>query len=334
MKSTSSRLNVSIKFRAACALITLATGQFSGVFAQTKLKWAHVYETSEPYHKQALWAADEVKKRTNGRYEIQVFPASSLGSETEINQGLTLGTVDVIYTGQAFAAREYPPLAIGGAPFMFRDYSHWQKYSQSPVLNELMDNYFKKGGNRPLAVTYYGVRHTTANKAINKPEDMAGMKLRVPPAPLYTMYPKVVGANATPIAFAEVYLALQNKTVDGQENPLPTIEAKKFYEVQSHISLTGHITEMLLTIVGGPTWGKLTDADKKTFEAVFKEAGQKATDDIVTAEAKLVDDFTTKYKKTVVKSDRAAFAQVFQKFHLGPDATWDKALYDKVQAIR
>ena len=323
-----------IKTMAACALALFATGICGLANAQTKLKWAHVYETSEPYHKQALWAADEVKKRTNGRYEIQVFPASSLGSETEINQGLTLGTVDVIYTGQAFAAREYPPLAIGGAPFMFRDYSHWQKYSQSQVLQELMDNYFKKAGNRPLAVTYYGVRHTTANKAINKPEDMAGMKLRVPPAPLYTMYPKVVGANATPIAFAEVYLALQNKTVDGQENPLPTIEAKKFYEVQSHISLTGHITEMLLTIVGGQAWGKLSDADKKTFEAVFKEAGQKATDDIVAAEAKLVDDFTTKYKKIVVKSDRAAFSQVFQKFHLGPDATWDKALYDKVQAIR
>lgn len=323
-----------IKLIAFYALFISTTGFYGIANAQTKLKWAHVYETGEPYHKQALWAADEIKKRTAGRYEIQVFPASSLGSETEINQGLTLGTVDVIYTGQAFAAREYPPLAIGGAPFMFRDFSHWQKYSQSPVLGELMDNYFKKGGNRPLAVTYYGVRHTTANKAINKPEDMAGMKLRVPPAPLYTMYPKVVGANATPIAFAEVYLALQNKTVDGQENPLPTIEAKKFYEVQSHISLTGHITEMLLTIVGGPTWSKLSEADKKTFETVFKEAGQKATDDIVTAEAKLVDDFVNKYKKIVVKSDRAAFNQVFQKFHLGPDATWDKPLYDKVQAIR
>ena len=84
---------------------------------------------------------------------------------------------------------------------------------------------------------------------------MEGLKLRVPDAPLYVMYPKVVGANATPIAFAEVYLALQSKTVDAQENPLPTIEAKKFYEVQSHINLTGHITEMLLTIVGGQTCG-------------------------------------------------------------------------------
>ena len=98
----------------------------------------------------------------------------------------------------------------------------------------------------------------TANKEIKKPEDMKGMKLRVPPAPLFLMFTKSVGANATPIAFAEVYLALQQGTVDGQENPLPTIMAKKFYEVQSHIMLTGHITESLLMIVGSHVWAKLT----------------------------------------------------------------------------
>jgi tripartite ATP-independent transporter DctP family solute receptor len=303
-------------------------------FAQTKLKFAHVYETSEPYHKWALWAADEIKKRTAGRYEMQVFPASSLGKETDINQGLTLGTVDVIYTGQLFAARTHPPLAIGGAPFMFRDFNHWKAYVNSPLYAELADGYFKKGGNKPIAVTYYGVRHTTANKAINKPEDMKGLKIRVPDAPLYTMFPRGTGANPTPIAFAEVYLALQNKTVDAQENPLPTIEAKKFYEVQTHINLTGHITEMLLTIVSGQTWNKLSDADKKAFEAIFKEAGAKATEEIAAAEAKLVDEFVTKYKKTVVKTDRKPFQEALTKLHLGPDATWDKATYDRLQALK
>ena len=304
------------------------------LLAQQKLKFGHVYETSEPYHKWALWAAGEINKRTANRYSMDVFPASTLGNETQLNQSLPLGTVDVIYTGQAFAARTYPPLAIGGAPYMFRDFEHWRKYSQSAVLSGLADAYHAKGGNRPIAFTYYGVRHTTANKAIVKPEDMKGLKLRVPDAPLYVMYPKVVGANATPIAFAEVYLALQNKTVDAQENPLPTIEAKKFYEVQSHINLTGHITEMLLTIVGGQLWNKLSETDRKTFQDVFREAAVKATDDIVVAEAKLVDDFATKYRKTVVRSDRAAFQQVFLQFHNGPDATWDKALYDKLQAIK
>ena len=316
------------------AIAAAATIGAAPALAQTKLKFAHVYETSEPYHSWALWAADEIKKRTAGRYEMQVFPASSLGKETDINQGLTLGTVDVIYTGQLFAARTHPPLAIGGAPFMFRDYKHWKSYVESPLFWDLADGYYKKGGNKPVAVTYYGVRHTTANKAINKPDDMKGLKIRVPDAPLYTMFPRGTGANPTPIAFAEVYLALQSKTVDAQENPLPTIEAKKFYEVQSHINLTGHITEMLITIVAGGVWNKLSDADKKSFEAVFREAGAKATEEIVASENKLVDEFVTKYKKIVVRTDRKPFQDALTKLHLGPDATWDKATYDKLQALK
>ena len=319
-------------FSLAAAIIVLAAP--CAAVAQQKLKFAHVYETSEPYHKWAVWAAAEIEKRSGGRYSMDVFPASSLGNETQINQSLSLGTVDMIYTGQAFAARTYPPIAIGGAPYMFRDFDHWKKYSESKVLAELMDGYYKKGGNRPVAAFYYGVRHTTANKAIVKPEDMKGLKLRVPDAPLYVMYPKVLGAQATPIAFAEVYLALQNKTVDAQENPLPTILAKKFYEVQTHINLTGHITEMLMAIVGGHIWNKLSDADKKTFEEVFRIAAERSNSEIAKAEQALATDFATVYKKTVVQSDRAAFKKAFVQFHTGPDATWDKALYDRVQAIK
>src|SRR5436190_8210931 len=106
---------------------------------------------------------------------------------------------------------------------------------------------------------------------------MQRLRIRVPDAPLYTMFPRAVGAHPTPIAFAEVYLALQNGTVDAQENPLPTIDAKKFYEVQKYIVLTGHITDALITIVGAPTWAKLSADDRKVFEAVLKEASGKAT---------------------------------------------------------
>jgi tripartite ATP-independent transporter DctP family solute receptor len=315
-------------------LVVVALAVSTGAVAQQKLKFAHVYETSEPYHTYAVWAAGEIAKRTGNKYTMDVFPASQLGNETQINQSLSLGTVDMIYTGQAFAARTHPPLSIGGAPYMFRDFDHWKKFSESAVLTELMDGYFKKGNNKPIAAFYYGVRHTTANKAINRPEDMKGLKLRVPDAPLYIMYPKTVGANATPIAFAEVYLALQNKTVDAQENPLPTILAKKFYEVQSHVNLTGHITEMLIAIVGGHVWGKLSDAEKKTFETVFREAAEKSNAEIVKSEQALVGDFASKYGKTVVKSDREAFKKVFAPFLVAKDVPWDKALYDRVQAIR
>ncbi len=301
--------------------------------AQTKLKWAHVYETSEPYHQQALWAASEIAGRTNGRYQVDVFPASTLGKETDINQALSLGTVDIIYTGMAFAGRIYPPMSIASGPFIFRDYDHWQKFRNGLVFREVAKGYEDKSGHKIVGYTYYGQRHLTANKMVTKPEDMKGMKLRVPDAPLFVMFPRAVGANPTPIAFAEVYLALQNGTVDAQENPLPTIDAKKFYEVQKYIILTGHITESLVTIVAGDTWKKLSETDRKIFSDVLWEASSRATNDIVDAEAKLVTDFQ-KRGVNVVKVDRGPFIKAVQPAVTSPDAPWPKALYEKVQAIK
>ena len=142
----------------------LATPTLAG--AQTMLKWAHVYETSEPYHTCAVAASEPLMAATDGRYGIEVFPASSLGKETDINEGLGLGTVDIIYTGQSFAGTSYGPVAIGGAPFMFRDFAHWDAYRNSDLFQELADGYEEASGNLIKAVTYYGARHVTSNKPI------------------------------------------------------------------------------------------------------------------------------------------------------------------------
>jgi tripartite ATP-independent transporter DctP family solute receptor len=303
--------------------------------AQTKLKWAHVYETPEPYHTEALWAAQEIAKRTNGKYQIEVFPASQLGNENQINEALTLGTVDIIYTGVAFAGSIHKSIAISNAPFVLRDFDHWKAYRDSKLFTDIASGYEQKTKHKVTALTYYGQRHLTANKAINKPEDMKGMKLRVPPAPLFLMFTKSVGANATPIAFAEVYLALQQGTVDGQENPLPTIMAKKFYEVQSHIMLSGHITESLLSIVGSHVWAKLNADEKKAFAEVLKMAASRATDAIRTSEQKLADEFR-KLGKTVVVVDRKPFIAAALPLHNDPaaGAGWSKAEYDALQALK
>jgi tripartite ATP-independent transporter DctP family solute receptor len=322
------RLALSAAFVIAAAI----SGQAS---AQTKLKWAHVYETSEPYHTEALWAASEIKKRTNGKYEIDVFPASQLGNENQLNEGLGLGTVDIIYTGVNFAAATYKPLGITGAPFILRDFDHWKAYRESKLFTDLAKGYDDKTKHKIVALTYYGQRHVTANKEIKKPEDMKGMKLRVPPAPLFLMFTKSVGANATPIAFAEVYLALQQGTVDGQENPLPTIMAKKFYEVQSHIILSGHITESLVTVLGGHVWSKLTPDEQKIFQDVLKQAAAKATDAIAASEKTLAAEFK-KLGKTVVEPDREAFRKAAIPLHndASAGAGWTQAQYDELQALK
>ncbi len=302
--------------------------------AQTRLRWAHVYETNEPYHTQALWAAQQIQQRTGNRWSIEVFPASALGNEPTINQGLALGTVDMIYTGVAFAGATYKPISVTNAPYALRDFDHFMAYRRSDLLQDMMGGYNRQSGNTALALTYYGERHVTANRSIMKPEDMRGMKLRVPQAPLFLMFTRSVGANATPIAFAEVYLALQQGTVDGQENPLPTIQAKKFYEVQSHISLTGHITESLLTILSGGTWRRLSDADKGVFRDVLREASDRATNEIRQAELALPPWFEQQ-GRTVQRPDRAAFRAAALPLHndASAGAGWTREQYDRLQAI-
>jgi tripartite ATP-independent transporter DctP family solute receptor len=301
--------------------------------AQTKLKWAHVYETSEPYHKWSVWAADEIKKRTHGKYEIQVFPASSLGKETDINQGLQLGTVDMIISGLSFAARSYPRIGVGYYPFTFRDGNHMLAWSRSPAFAELADGYRAKTGVQITSMTYYGARHTTSNRAFTNCEGMKGLKIRVPDAPAYTATPKACGANPTPIAFAEVYLALQNGTVEAQENPLTTIEAKKFYEVQKHIMLTGHIVDAVATQVAPHVWSKLSDAEKKIFVDVTREAAEKGSADVAKREAELSDEFRKK-GLTVNNVDRAGFQQAVMKAVPIESLGYDKKDWDKIQAIK
>ncbi len=321
---------LTLKLVAACAL---AAAMAAPAAAQTKLKWAHVYEISEPFHKWSVWAGEEIKKRTNGRYEVQVFPASTLGKEADINQGLQLGTVDIILTGASFAARSHQPLAISYFPFIFRDAEHQFKYAKSDVFKDLATGYDKASGNHITALTYYGARHVTSNRPIAKPEDMKGLKIRVPDAPAYLAFPKALGANPTPIAFAEVYLALQNGTVEAQENPLPTIEAKKFFEVQKNISLTGHIVDSLLTVVSGSTWGKLSDADKKIFSEVTAEAADKAGREVVASEMRLADEFKKK-GLNVITVDKNAFRETVLKATKPADHGYRQTDYDKIQALK
>jgi tripartite ATP-independent transporter DctP family solute receptor len=315
--------------------MALAAGLFAagGVMAQTKLKWAHVYETSEPYHTESVWAAEEIKKRTNGKFDIQVFPASSLGKETDINQGLLLGTVDMIISGPSFAARSYPRLGIAYYPFIFRDADHLIAYSKSDVFKEMVEGFRAKTGIQTTAYTYYGARHTTAQKPFTDCAGMKGIKIRVPDVPAYRATPEACGANPTPIAFAEVYLALQNGTVDAQENPLTTIEAKKFYEVQKHIMLTGHIVDGLTTQIAPHVWNKLTDEEKKTFTEVTQQAAARATEKIKKREAELVEEFKKK-GLGVHQVNRQSFIDAVLKSKPVESLGFDKKDYDRIVSIK
>ncbi|WP_170755798.1 sialic acid TRAP transporter substrate-binding protein SiaP [Ruegeria lacuscaerulensis] len=315
-------------FGAACIFALCATAGL----AQETLRFGHVYEASTPYHAAAVRAAELLEEKTDGRYKMEVFPASQLGKEAALNEALSLGTVDAIYTGVAFLGQSYGPISISDYPFTMRSYDHWKAYVNSDLFNEMAAEYKNISGNTVAAMTYYGARHVTSNKPILAPADMDGLKIRTPNAPAYQMFPKATGANPTPMAFAEVYLALQQGVVDAQENPLPTIQFKKFYEVQSNINLTGHITNSLAVVVSPVTLGKMGDDGQALLDALA-EAASSTSDEIVQSEAELADWFREQ-GVTVNEVDRAPFMAAVAPLLTGNDVPWDAETFERLQAIQ
>jgi tripartite ATP-independent transporter DctP family solute receptor len=315
---------------AAIALAALA----GGAQAQEKLRWAHVLPLDTPIHAATVWAAEEIKRQTGGKYEIAVFGASSLGTEATLNDSLAIGGIDILIGGPSFIARNYPRIGIAYYPFIFADADHLLRYSRSDLFKEMVEELRAKTGVHVAAYTYYGARHTTTGQRVfTSCSQMAGLKIRVPPAPAYTAMPRACGANPTPVAFAEVYLALQNRTVDAQENPLPTIQAMKFFEVQKAIMLTGHIVDGVLTQIGPHVWKRLSAGDRAIFETVMQQAAQRATDEVKAQEAQLVDFFRGR-GLDVVEVDKDSFREALLKNVPVESMGFTRADYDRIQRLR
>lgn len=309
------------KLLTALVAVGIGIGLATSSFADT-LKLSLSYEPSSAHFKWAEWAAKEVKARTNGRHTVNVFGSGQLGSESDVEESLTIGAVDIGFVGAGHMAQRYAPISIHLAAFLWRDLDHFLAYPTSKTYAELTAGYEKASGNKVVAMTYFGQRHVTANEPLLTPEAFKGVKMRVPPVPIYMVFPKAVGANATPVAFAELYLALQQGLVVAQENPLPTIQAKKFYEVQSNIMLTGHMTDGYYTLVGGPTWAKLSKEDQKIISGVLVEAASGASADIIKSEQELAAWFEEKGIK-VHKLDRQPFIDIVKPTILEGDWPWE-----------
>ena len=301
--------------------------------ATQELSFAHVYEPELPYHQEAVWAANEIARRTDGRYTIEVYPASQLGNESEIAESLTLGTVDMIYAGAAFLGGSYGPISIAEAPFIYRDFDHWLAFSESPLMDDLAGGYREATGHHIISPLYYGARHITSNKPIRTPADMRGLTIRVPDAPLYLLFPRAVDANPTPVAFAEVYLALQQGVVEAQENPLPTIRGMAFYEVQDYINLTGHMVNTLMTIVRGDLWDSMSAEDRQIFTEVFTEACLRSSHEVYRQEQELGEWFEAQ-GLTVLEVDKQPFMDIVHPLLEGPDVPWTADHLRRMQEIR
>ncbi len=215
--------------------------------------------------------AREVEKRTNGRYVIKTFYSGALGGEREYDEAVQLGTQELAFSTTGPIPNFVPETKILDMPFLFRDKAHARAVLDGPIGQDLLKQ-FDKRGFKALGWGENGVRHMTNNvRPIHLPGDVKGLKMRTMENPVHIQAFKGLGIVTTPMAFPEVFTALQQGTVDGQENPLSIMIAGKFDQVQKYLSLTGHVYSPCVWLMNPGAWGKLSDADKQAFLEAARE---------------------------------------------------------------
>ncbi len=314
--------------------LSFAVGFVGATSAQTILKIGYATTKESHYGVGSTVFCDEVEKGTQGRYKCQQFPSSALGGEREQIEAVQLGVQDIVNTSTGPVGNFVPEVKIVDIPFLFRDYDHARKVMDGPIGQDILSKFPSKGI-IALGWTENGFRHMTNSKRdIVKPSDAAGLKMRTMENKVHMDGYRTFGILPTPMAFPELFGALQQGTVDGQENPIPVILASKFSQVQNHLSLTGHVYSPALLLLSAKTWGKLNEADKKVFMEAAKKAGvaqrKKVNDDENTGIAQLEKE-GMKVTKVV---DGQAFRDALRPAYVGYSKEFGADNIKKIQDVR
>jgi len=289
-----------------------------------KLTLGHGAAPGNPRHEAAVKFAELLKTKTGGRVDVQVAPSAQLGDDAAMVTALRTGALDMSANSQGAVANAVPEYAAYGMPFLFSSAAQAFKVLDGPLGKELSDKSAEKG----LVVLGYwdnGIRHMTNSKRpISKVEDMKGLKMRTPPDAVLVDIMQALGAEAQQIKFAELYVALQQGVVDGQEDPLVNIHASKLYEVQKHLALTSHMFQMTPFLMGKRSWDRLSEADRKAVAEAAAEATalqrrlSQEADDKLLAELKAKGVQVTTVDKAAFEKATAAVDDKWLATPIGP----------------
>jgi TRAP-type transport system periplasmic protein len=315
--------------------LTCATFSMSAYAQVTKLTLGHGAAPGNPRHEASLRFAEVVKAKTSGRIEVQVAPSAQLGDDAAMVTALRTGAIDISANSQGPVAAVVPEYAAFGIPFLFSNAGQAFKLLDGPLGKELADKSADKG---MIVLGYWdnGIRHMTNSKhPINSVADMKGLKMRTPPDAVLVDIMQALGAEAQQIKFAELYVALQQGVVDGQENPLVNIHASKLYEVQKHLALTSHMFQMTPFIMSKRSWDRLSAADRKALSEAATEATALQRKLSLDADNTLLADLKSK-GVLVTTPDKAAFekatASVEDKWLSGPIGAYAKKVVAAARA--
>lgn len=248
-------------------------------WAATSLRYGHNNEVSSVAGAQADWFAEALGQTSGGNIDVQVFPNSQLGKLQELAEAVSLGTIAFSHNTAGALGSLYQPFAALDTPYLYRDVDHLMAVTDvdSPVMQELNEGLIAAANVRVIYAHYFGRRNLTCNKAVMSPEDLAGTKIRAVPFPIYTTAVEGMGAVAVPVDWSEVPTALATGVVQGQENPVNVVLNVKLYEVQSHLMLTGHMSNAEVVVMNEDAWQALDDAGKDAVRLAATQTREKAT---------------------------------------------------------
>lgn len=278
--------------------------------------------------------AEELNEKSKGRLNVVTYHNSTMGSERDQVDAVSAGTLTMCIAGGGQIGNLYAPILVFDAPYCIRDNEHLQAVVKSETGQKIWDGLAEATSIRSLGGLYAGQRFITTSKVpVYTPDDLKGLKIRVPDQPLSIANFSAFGANPTPMAFSEVYLALQQNVVDGQENPLTQIMSAKFYEVQKYISTTAHVTQVVFLTINEDFYNELPEDLRQLLTETAARYCETASEESVAFEQDTLKELGD-YGMTVCEPDKEAFKALAEGVIAEHSSEWGEGLYEEIQEIQ
>lgn len=291
----------------ACAVFMLGS-----VADAREIQLGHTLSTDSHYGVGARAFQEALERVSGGEFTVREHAAGSLGGERDMIEGLQIGTVDVVITSTGPLGNFVPDTYVLDLPFLFADYDHARSVLDSDIGQDLLDD-MEQHGIVGLAWSENGFRHmTNSRNEVHAPDDVRGIRIRTMENQVHMNAFRELGASPTPMAFPELFTALQQGTVDAQENPITVIVATKFWEVQDHISLTGHVYSPAAVLGSSVLWAELSDEEKGWFMEAAQASAQATRDEVLRLETEGIDLLRSNGMTVIEEVDIAPFQDQIQ----------------------
>lgn len=294
------------------------------------LRLSHPYEPGHPFERCGVSTLQE--ELLGSGVTVESYPSAQLGSEAESLEQAAEGGLDLVAAGASFLGTWHPPAAVLDGAYLFDDVEEFTAAVEGPTVRRVHEELRAKTGLRALSTWYFGTRHITSDEPVDGPADLDGVKIRTPDAPLYLTNLALMEAVATPMAFGEVYLALQQGTLDAQESPLPAIESSGFQDVQRYLNLTGHMVQGVHLVTADAVWTDLTAEQRARLDEAIAAAGDEVRDCVLAEEREILQRWLEDGSLLVHEPDVDVFADTVRE-ELPTRVPWGE-LYTEIREGR